>query len=157
MGLFSFIGKLGKAVGKVAAPVLKAVASRATGGLSDSILKKIKGNPGKLSPNQTAALVEKTGGYIPRVQRTETVQAEGWGFGKDPVKRKPMQHRPMRPKARRSPAKARTARKAPAPKARKAGGGRKPPTGGLDLRALSASWKAAGKPGTWQGWIQANK
>ncbi|MGV0982832.1 MAG: hypothetical protein ACOYB0_10775 [Polynucleobacter sp.] len=31
------------------------------------------------------------------------------------------------------------------------------PKGGLDLKKLSASWKAAGKPGTWQGWIKANK
>lgn len=34
---------------------------------------------------------------------------------------------------------------------------RKPPTGGLDLKALSQSWNAAGKPGTWQGWIAQNK
>jgi len=34
---------------------------------------------------------------------------------------------------------------------------RRPPTGGLDLKALSASWKKAGKPGTWQAWISANK
>lgn len=46
-----------------------------------------------------------------------------------------------------------------ATKARRAPSGKKraPPTGGLDLKALSASWKAAGKPGTWQGWIKANK
>lgn len=34
---------------------------------------------------------------------------------------------------------------------------RKAPTGGLDLKALSASWKAAGKPGTWQGWIKKSR
>jgi len=39
---------------------------------------------------------------------------------------------------------------------RATGKGRRPPTGGLDLKALSASWRAAGKPGTWQGWIKAN-
>jgi hypothetical protein len=43
----------------------------------------------------------------------------------------------------------------PAKKALK--GVRRPPKGGLDLKALSASWKAAGKPGTWQGWIAKNK
>ena len=44
-------------------------------------------------------------------------------------------------------------------KAKRAPSGKKraPPKGGLDLKALSASWKAAGKPGTWQGWIKANK
>lgn len=34
---------------------------------------------------------------------------------------------------------------------------RRAPTGGLDLRALSASWKAAGKPGTWMDWIRAHR
>lgn len=33
--------------------------------------------------------------------------------------------------------------------------GRKAPKGGLNLKALSTAWKAAGKPGTWQGWIKA--
>lgn len=36
-------------------------------------------------------------------------------------------------------------------------GTRKPPTGGLDLKALSVSWKAAGKPVSWQQWIKQNK
>lgn len=34
---------------------------------------------------------------------------------------------------------------------------RKPPSGGLNLKALSASWRAAGKPGTWQQWIASHK
>ena len=37
------------------------------------------------------------------------------------------------------------------------GGGRRPPSGGLDLKGLSASWKAAGKPGSWQSWIASHK
>jgi hypothetical protein len=51
----------------------------------------------------------------------------------------------------------RAAKRARRPKARRSGVKRRPPTGGLNLKALSASWRAAGKPGTWQGWIQANK
>lgn len=55
----------------------------------------------------------------------------------------------------------RTRRKAAAspakPRKAASGGKRKAPSGGLDLKALSASWKAAGKPGTWQGWIAKNK
>jgi len=47
--------------------------------------------------------------------------------------------------------------KAPKAARRASGKARKPPTGGLDLKGLSASWKAAGKPGTWQSWIKANK
>jgi hypothetical protein len=34
---------------------------------------------------------------------------------------------------------------------------RRAPTGGLDLKALSASWKAAGKPGTWMDWIRSHR
>lgn len=42
-------------------------------------------------------------------------------------------------------------------RARKAsGGGRKPPKGGKDLKALSASWKAAGKPGRWIDWVKTH-
>jgi hypothetical protein len=33
---------------------------------------------------------------------------------------------------------------------------RVPPKGGLDLAAMAAQWRAAGKPGTWQGWIKSN-
>lgn len=43
------------------------------------------------------------------------------------------------------------------PKAKKASGsGRKPPKGGKDLKALSASWKAAGKPGKWLDWVKTH-
>lgn len=42
-------------------------------------------------------------------------------------------------------------------KAKREGGkGRTPPAGGLDLKAMAAQWRAAGKPGTWLGWIKAN-
>lgn len=34
---------------------------------------------------------------------------------------------------------------------------RRAPTGGLDLKALSASWKAAGKPGSWMDWIRSHR
>jgi|SRR5215211_264853 len=34
---------------------------------------------------------------------------------------------------------------------------RRAPTGGLDLKGLSASWKAAGKPGTWMDWIRSHR
>jgi hypothetical protein len=34
---------------------------------------------------------------------------------------------------------------------------RSAPKGGLDLRALSASWKAAGKPGSWMDWIRSHR
>lgn len=36
------------------------------------------------------------------------------------------------------------------------GSRRKPPKGGKDLKALSASWKAAGKPGRWIDWVKTH-
>lgn len=46
---------------------------------------------------------------------------------------------------------------AKAPKApKRSSGGRKPPKGGKDFKALSASWKAAGKPGTWLAWVKSH-
>jgi hypothetical protein len=33
---------------------------------------------------------------------------------------------------------------------------RAPPKGGKDFKALSASWKAAGKPGKWLDWIKSH-
>lgn len=36
------------------------------------------------------------------------------------------------------------------------GKGRTPPKGGLDLKRMAAQWRAAGKPGTWIGWIKSN-
>ena len=48
--------------------------------------------------------------------------------------------------------------KVAAAKPRKAASGskRKPPKGGKDLKALSASWKAAGKPGKWIDWVKTH-
>ena len=34
---------------------------------------------------------------------------------------------------------------------------RVPPKGGLDLRAMAAQWRAAGKPGSWRDWIRSNQ
>lgn len=55
-------------------------------------------------------------------------------------------------------ARARAAASAPRRRRRaRAAAPRRAPTGGLDLRALSASWKAAGKPGTWMDWIRTHR
>lgn len=58
---------------------------------------------------------------------------------------------------RKAAAKAATPKKK-ARKASRSGSGkaRKPPTGGKDLKALSASWKAAGKPGRWIDWVKSH-
>jgi hypothetical protein len=49
-----------------------------------------------------------------------------------------------KPKAPKRPAKARSGAK------------RSPPKGGKDLKALAASWKAAGKPGKWLDWVKTH-
>jgi len=36
-------------------------------------------------------------------------------------------------------------------------GKRAAPKGGLDLKAASASWKAAGKPGKWLDWVKSHR
>lgn len=52
---------------------------------------------------------------------------------------------------------ARTARrKGPKKGKGKRGGGRRAPTGGLDLKAASVSWRAAGKPGKWLDWVKSH-
>jgi len=50
-----------------------------------------------------------------------------------------------------------TKRAAAKPKKGASGSKRKAPTGGLDLKALSASWKKAGKPGKWIDWVKKNR
>lgn len=40
---------------------------------------------------------------------------------------------------------------------KRAGGTRRAPKGGLDLKAMAAAWRAAGKPGTWRDWIKTNQ
>lgn len=164
MGLF---GSIFKVVGKVA----KAGLSVATKGISDKVFSVLKGRGGakqvQNTPDTTAqqqAIIEKWRGIAPNV-KTTTVLAAVKKKQPAPVARALKQRRPRYmadepgqgepwgsnagetgppPRRKRKPPKALRPR-------------RKPPSGGLDLRALSASWKAAGKPGTWQGWIAANK
>lgn len=58
----------------------------------------------------------------------------------------------QRPKSSKVP----KATKAKAKKAPKVKAKRSPPKGGIDLKALSAAWKAQGKPGKWIDFVKAN-
>jgi hypothetical protein len=79
--------------------------------------------------------------------------------GGAPLRGKVAAARAVRPKKRKLylTGKARRAREratlegAPPQKAK-----RKAPSGGKDFKALSASWKAAGKPGTWLDWVKSH-
>jgi hypothetical protein len=152
MGLF---GSIFKVVGKVA----KAGLSVATKGVSDKVFAVLKGRGGakkaQITPAsmQTTAVIEKWRGIAPNVKTTTVLQAVK--KAQPATVARAMKQR--RPKARQeeffdepAPRRKRKPPKALRPR-------RKPPTGGLDLKALSVSWRAAGKPGTWQGWIAANK
>jgi len=68
---------------------------------------------------------------------------------------------PKRKKRRASADPYRSAQRTPKPRkaakvTRSSNGKRVPPKGGLDLAAIARQWRAAGKPGTWQGYIKAN-
>lgn len=153
MGLF---GSIFKVVGKVA----KAGLSVATKGISDKVFSVLKGRGAQKqvqhTPDITAqqqAVIEKWRGIAPNVKTTTVLAAVK---KKQPAKvaralkqrvrymaDEPDQGEPP-PRRSRKPPKALRPR-------------RKPPAGGLDLREIGRLWRAAGKPGTWQGWIAQHK
>lgn len=207
MGLF---GSIFKGIGKLGGGVLKAVASKATGGLSDSLLKALKqkgaakaalkqqqytmaqltqaeklrplspstrstegvlddavsGTPGTWNPGGGGTsrkrmpgrrkVSQTTYGRLATVSDRDLIDSIAYSNGKPLPSEAKLVAEALRrglhvpgvsgrlKAASRRPAKAHRAK-------------RRPPPGGLDLKALSASWRAAGRPGTWQGWIAANK
>lgn len=169
MGLFKKIKKgFGKVLKKVAVPVARGVLSTATGGLSEKAIQAAKAlgvsrvlGAKKLQPLSVRGLIERvqtagpaaklsmpTGGVGPapaevmpggkRLPRHYTHTSKG-GLGLVKGSRKPK----------------RRAKKGTS-SAPKRSTGRKPPGGGLDLAAMAAAWRAAGKPGSWRDWIKAN-
>jgi len=171
MGLF---GGILKVVGKVA----KAGLSVATRGVSDKVLAVLKSKGAAkqvaASPDLTAqqmALVEKLKPLSPKTKNTEQVLRDvsqrvlygGGGGGSSTRKRMPKGYRKRSYEDSRSeyeyeaPApRKRAPAKAKKVKAVKVKSTRAAPKGGLDLKQISAMWQAAGKPGTWIGFIKAN-
>lgn len=168
--MFGFIKK---GLGKLA----KAAASRLTMGASDHVLKAFKGlGTAKkiLSRRKRTAAAEaqmlKYG--VPRVRQSTVIGMAAAGAGTPgtygSAARKPRKRRratatapladelpPPRPR-RRAPRK-KAASPARRPARRRASGTRRaPPRGGLDFKAMSVEWRAAGKPGSWQEWIRNN-
>lgn len=145
------VGKLGiaTAIGGpagLAAGVIKSkLKSAAIGGIKQALraksqraqLKKI----GTLQPPQIVGIksaVSMPGGAPLRGER-KAAALPGLGG----VLQQQARTRPRRRKV--AAAKAKAPRKA-----------RKAPTGGKDFKALSASWKAAGKPGKWIDWVKSH-
>lgn len=198
MGL---LGGIIKGVGKIAGKVAKGVLSKATHGLSDVVLSRLKrtgqakavANPGKLTTAQQAALVNKIGLTVPRTISTVSVlddAVEGGSYGSSPstVKRKRAAGKPrltdsyssqlsrverqekafLKTAAGKKYLKQRKAldakeerevnssRSKKAKKVKRASTGRTVPSGGLDLKAISALWQSQGKPGSWIEFIKAN-
>lgn len=149
MGFFGILKKVGGAV-------LKAGLSKVSGGVSDSVLKVLKGRGQAKATlakqsvpmtEQEMALVRKLGpDRMPSVRQTETIMdaavADNLTYGKygrkSRVKRKPRAQAMDMPTA-----KPRRSRR----------GGLRP--GMLNLAAMAAQWRAAGKPGSWRQWIKS--
>lgn len=153
MGLF-------KALGKVLGGVAKAGLSVATRGVSDKVLAALKSRGAKRSTvamkpaemtEQQVALANKMGQAVPKVRVTEVIQeARAGGALAGNYKSKSAYKR-----KRRSTGASRMAAMTP-PRTKRKGTTRRPPPGGLDLRAMAGEWRAAGKPGRWIDWIKAN-
>lgn len=144
MGFFGTIAKLAGKVVKTGASVL-------THGTSDLLLKQLKGT-GQVKQAQKAVAAKQM-----------TAQQLAAATAVQPSVKVPAAQKvqaALRPLA--SAAKATSQKKASSkPKKAKAVkvkkvSTRKPPKGGLDLAAIARAWRAAGKPGTWQGYIKAN-
>lgn len=122
-------------------------------------VKGIKGAPAPRLTKAEKAQVLKQAMAVPRptIVPISSVSATAKPGGAPIAKRKRAAARPRRAATpKRAARKPRAARKA-----RAASGGvrtrakRTPPKGGLDLKGLSAAWKAAGKPGTWAEWVKS--
>lgn len=171
MGLFSFVGK---ALGKVA----KAGLSVATKGVSDKVFSALKQvGQAKQAKKAAAANLITNQRYAAAVKMNPNVSA-GRTLGaalqvrgaKDARSRSaPKKRRPhiglYQDEAYELPdlvVSARRTRKRKGAKVKRAkgvkrsGARRGPPKGGLDMKAMSRAWRAAGSPGSWQGWIKNN-
>lgn len=150
-----FFGSIGKLAGKV----LGAGASKLTMGASDLILKQLKGTgQAKQAAKQVAARqvtqqTQATMAAVPAAERTKVYKKFVDPSGKEWLNK--AAYKAAGGKVTK--AKKKAPKKAPKKAAKvKKVSSRKPPKGGLDLAAIARAWKAAGKPGTWQGYIKSN-
>lgn len=146
-----FVKKAARSVGKLAKPLIKtAIQSTPLGAAAMKIQQTAKGlglsfkSQRKVQPLSVRAAIERTAMTAPR----ESFEAPGPLGLVQPTRRRRRSLRPGAEKRVRMTAEAKT------PKRK---GSRKPPAGGLDLRAMGAAWRAAGKPGTWRDWIKTNQ
>lgn len=141
-------------VGRVAAAVVTRGKSekvvQSLKGVGDAV-KAIKGAPAPRKTKSIAAVAAKVAKLQPKIVGISKVQATAMPGGA-PIKAKTTRRR----RSTEGKADKINYQKPKKAKAAKPKAARKAPKGGLDLKGLSASWKAAGKPGTWAGWIKKN-
>ncbi len=138
MGLFSGLAKL-------AGKVIKTGLSVATGGKSDAVLKVVKGVTGLGKPKAKPAMTAADAASILKYEAPAKAKVVSGAMpGLAPA---------LRTVAPRKPRKPKKPKKAKAPKAPST---RRAPSGGLDLKKISALWSAAGKPGRWVDFVKAN-
>lgn len=129
------VAKLGAGVatggvaGLAGAALASKLKSAAVGGIKQVVRAKAQ-----------KALNDRFATLVPNRQAPNSMAPADTMPGGSPFRRFASEVRRRRRKAASSPRKARSA-----------------PKGGLDLRALSASWKAAGKPGSWMDWIRSHR
>lgn len=141
-----FVKKAARGIGKIARPLLKtAIAATPIGAAAMKIQQTAKGlglslkAQRKVQPLSVRSAIDKVSMASPGAART--LEAPGpLGLVKATVRR--------RRKRATMPAKAKT---------RTRQGSRTVPRGGLDLKAMAAAWRAAGKPGTWREWIKTQQ
>ncbi len=151
--LSKFVRKNKKGLLKVGRVILAGV----TKGKSEKVIQNAKGigaavktyknlskRPAK---SEAAAMAKAMAVSPPKIVGISSVAATTMPGGA-PLRGLPKRSVIKQPKAP-APKQAKKARKAPS-------GKRSPPKGGKDFKALSASWKAAGKPGTWLAWVKSH-
>jgi len=142
---------------KVGGKVLKKAASVATRGASDHVLKAVKSlgtaksllKPGKGTTIGMQAIANR---IVPQVRITPTLRDAAAGAASLGTRARGTGT--TRRRARTAASRTRAAKKKKKAATTRSSTGRRAPRGGLDLRAMSAAWRSAGRPGTWQDWVR---
>jgi hypothetical protein len=135
----SFLKRVIKLGGKIAKPLLAATPAGQLALRAQQTLKSLGGNIkaaklGKIQPLSVRAAVEKVAPAAPKKRLSVP---------------KSLRTRRRASSGRRKGSRMPSDRITAAPKAK-----RLPPKGGLDLSAMAAQWRAAGKPGTWKDYTK---
>ncbi len=147
----SWLSKVLKKAKKPLLGALRTGLAAATGGTSEAVIR----TAGAIRTAAKVAGINKKLRNLPAVKLAETkytVPAPTEGVG---VQATTMPGgAPLGKRA--APGKPRKAKKVKSAKRAASGKKRGPPKGGKDFKALSAAWKAAGKPGTWLAWVKSH-